>query len=476
MKDRPNIVFIMSDDHAAHAISAYGSRINQTPNLDRIAQRGMRMDNTHCVNSICTPSRANILTGQHSHMNGVRTLSERIDGNRDLLIQKLLKKAGYTTAIVGKWHLGQGQPHDPTGFDFHSVLQGQGPYFDPEMIEQGQKKKYAGYTTDIITDITLGWLENRDRTKPFFLCCHHKAPHRPWDPSPKYATLFDDRDIPEPETFYDDYANRSLAAAAATMRVGRDTDRTDTKGLPPKGLDELGVKRWAYQRYIKDYLRCVQSIDDSVGEVLNYLDEHDLSENTIVMYTSDQGFFLGDHGWYDKRFMYEHSLKMPFLVQWPKRIKAGSTCDEIFTNIDFAPTWLHAAGVEIPSQMQGVSGLPLWDGRTPHDWQQSLYYRYWMHTGGAITHGAHNVASHYGVRTKRHKLIYYYGKGYGLPGCSDDGLVAQLWQPEWELFDLETDPNEMRNVYHDPAYAKVVESMTAELDRLQAHYGDQGEH
>lgn len=269
---QPNILFIMSDDHAAHAIGASGSRINQTPHLDRLAAAGMRMDNCHCVNSICTPSRANILTGQHSHLNGVRTLAEKLDGTRDLLVQKLLQQAGYTTAMIGKWHLGQGEPHDPTGFDFYSVLQGQGPYFDPEMIEQGHKKQYTGYTTEVITDLTLQWLRSRDKARPFFCCCHHKAPHRPWVPSPRYATLFEDRDIPEPQTFYDDYANRSLAAASAAMRIGRDNLLDDTKGLPPAGLDETGVKRWAYQRYIKDYLRCVQSVDDSVGALLDYLD------------------------------------------------------------------------------------------------------------------------------------------------------------------------------------------------------------
>ncbi len=472
--DQPNILFIMSDDHAAHAISAYGSRINHTPHIDRLAEGGMRMDNCHCVNSICTPSRANILTGQHSHVNGVQTLADKIDGNRDLLIQKLLKNEGYTTAMVGKWHLGQGEPHDPTGFDFYSVLQGQGPYFDPEMIEQGKKKQYTGYTTEIITDLTLQWLDSRDKDKPFFFCCHHKAPHREWQPSPKYATLFDDRDIPEPETFYDDYSNRSLAAAAAHMRIGRDNKIADVKSLPPTGLDEQGVKKWAYQRYIKDYLRCVQSVDDSVGTLLDYLDASSLTDNTIVIYTSDQGFFLGDHGWYDKRFMYEHSLRMPFLIRWPAQIEAGSVCDEIFTNIDFAPTWLDAIGLDIPKDMQGVSGLPLWQGKTPENWQQSLYYRYWMHTGGGKQYG-HNVCAHYGVRTRTHKLIYYYGKSCGTTGSTDDP-VTPLWQPEWELFDLVKDPNEMKNVYHDPAYADVVKEMTAELERLQAKYGDTPEH
>ncbi len=471
---QPNILFIMSDDHAAHAISAYGSRINQTPNIDRLATGGLRMDNCHCANSICTPSRANILTGQHSHVNGVRTLADKIDGQREILVQKLLRQGGYTTAMVGKWHLGDGPPHDPTGFDYFSVLQGQGPYFDPEMVEPTGKKKYQGYTTEVITDLTLKWLEGRDKSKPFFCCCHHKAPHRPWNPSPKYATLFDDRDIPEPETFYDDYSNRSLAAAAAHMRVGRDMRPEDVKATPPVGLDEAGLKKWAYQRYIKDYLRCVQSIDDSVGALLDYLDANGLAENTIVIYTSDQGFFLGDHGWYDKRFMYEHSLRMPMLVRWPAEIAAGSTCNEILTNVDFAPTWLACAGLPIPQQMQGVSGLPLWRGQRPADWQQSLYYRYWQHTGGGVNFG-HNVASHYGVRTHRHKLIYYYGKGYGLPGTTKEP-VMHLWQPEWELFDLDKDPNELNNVYRDPAYATVVGEMTAELDRLQKKYGDTPEH
>jgi len=458
---RPNILFIMSDDHAAHAMSCYGSRINETPNLDRIANEGMRFDNCFCTNSICGPSRATILTGTYNHVNGMTTLATKMDG-RQLTFQKLLQKQGYQTAVIGKWHLGHGGVHDPTGFDYWDVLPGQGLYHDPEMIEFGKKRVVKGYVSDIITDKCLDWLEQRDGSRPFCLLYHHKAPHRHWEPDEKHASMYDGIDIPEPETFHDDYANRSAAAAAARMRVDRDLNEQDVKGPVPPGLSAAEEKSWKYQRYIKDYLRCVASVDDNVGRVLDYLDRKGLSDDTIVIYTSDQGFFLGDHGWYDKRFMYEESLRMPFVVRYPREIKPGSDSSDIILNVDFPLTFLDYAGIDPPEQMQGTSFRPLLRGELPEGWQTSFYYRYWMH----LAH--HHVYAHYGVRTQRHKLIYYYADALG-----QEGAVDEPRPPEWELFDLEKDPNEMVNVYGEPAYAQVVGDLKGELDRLQQQVDDE---
>ena len=458
---RPNILFIMSDDHASHAMSCYGSRINETPHLDRIAQGGMRFDNCFCTNSICTPSRATILTGTYNHVNNVTTLASKMDG-RQLTFPKLLQKQGYQTAVIGKWHLGHGGIYDPTGFDYWNVLPGQGLYHDPEMFEMGEKKVFKGYVTDIITDFSLDWLRERDKNRPFCLLCHHKAPHRQWEPDEKHARMYEDIDIPEPETFNDDYSNRARAAAEAKMRVERDLNPGDLKQPVPQDLTPEEEKSWKYQRYIKDYLRCVASIDDNVGRLLDYLDEEGLTDNTIAIYTSDQGFFLGDHGWYDKRFMYEESLRMPFIIRYPKEIKPGTVNDDIMLNVDFAPTFLDYAGIDIPEQMQGTSFRPLLNSQTPEDWQTSMYYRYWMH----LAH--HYVSAHYGVRTLRYKLIYYYGDALGQPGAVDESK-----EPEWELFDLEKDPYEMNSVYNDPEYAGVVKELKVELRRLQEEVGDE---
>ena len=460
MSGNPNILFIMSDDHAAHAMSCYGSRINQTPNLDRIANEGMRFDNCFCTNSICGPSRATILTGTYNHVNGMTTLSSKLD-NRQLNFAKLLQQDGYQTAVIGKWHLGQGPEHWPTGFDYYNILQGQGPYFDPEMVCNGEKITYQGYTTDIITDLSLDWLEKRDPDRPFCLLYQHKAPHRSWEPDEKHAHMYDDVDIPEPETFDDDYANRASAAAEAKMRVESDLNDRDLKQPVPEGLTPQEEKSWKYQRYIKDYLRVVAAVDDNVGRVLDYLDEQGLADDTIVIYTSDQGFFLGDHGWYDKRFMYEESLRMPFVIRYPREIDPGSVNRDIILNVDFAPTFLDYAGIEQPDSFQGASFRSLLQGDTPDGWQTSLYYRYWMH----LAH--HNVYAHYGVRTLRHKLIYYYADALGQPGAVDDTR-----EPEWELFDLEKDPQELNNVYADPDYVDVVAELKEELHRLQREVGD----
>ena len=453
----PNILFIMSDDHAAHAISAYGSKINKTPQIDRIAREGIRFDNCFVTNSICTPSRGAILTGQYSHKNGVYTLADSIDPKKTHLAS-LLREAGYQTAIVGKWHL----QSEPQGFDHWNILPGQGAYYDPVFITPEGKKQHTGYCTDIIGDLSLEFLKSRDKSKPFFLMSHHKAPHRAWQPGPKYKDWLENEEVPEPDNLYEDLTKRSEAAQRATLRVGDDMTLTDLKVPKPEGLAGRELRKWAYQRYIKDYLRCVRSVDDNVGRLLAYLDSEGLADNTIVVYTSDQGFFLGDHGWFDKRFMYEECLRMPFLMRYPKRVKPGTVNREMILNIDFAPTFLDMAGKKAPAWMQGISFAPLAAGKTPKDWRKSMYYRYWMHLGGG-----HTVTAHYGVRTHRHKLIYYYGQPLGKKGAVD-----QPTPPEWEMFDLEKDPREMHNVYESSAYTKVRDELKAELHRLKEQYGD----
>ena len=454
----PNIVFMMSDDHAAHAISAYGSKINRTPNIDRIAQQGARFDNCFVTNSICTPSRGCILTGQYSHLNGVKTLNDAIDPKKTH-VGHLLRDAGYQTGMIGKWHL----QTEPQGFDHWTILPGQGDYYNPVFITKDGRQKHEGYCTDLIGDLSLDFLQKRDKSKPFFLMSHHKAPHRNWQPGPKYKDFLNDRDIPEPDNLYEDAAKRSQAAQRATLRVGEDTTFSDLKVTVPEGLKGRELRKWAYQLYIKDYLRCVQSVDDNVGRMLDYLDAEGLKDNTLVIYTSDQGFFLGDHGWFDKRFMLEESLRMPFLARFPKLIKPGSVNRDMLLNLDFAPTFLDVAGQKAPEWMQGRSATPLMAGKAPRDWRKSMYYRYWMHLGGG-----HTVTAHYGVRTHTHKLIYYYGQGLGASGASKENTP-----PEWELFDLKKDPREMRNVYGDPAYRKVEQQLKTELTRLQQHYKDQ---
>ncbi len=459
---RPNIVFIMSDDHAAHAISAYGSAINETPQIDRIAQEGARFDNCFCTNSLCAPSRAAILTGVHSHLNGVLTLADDLDGRQETF-PKLMQAAGYQTGIFGKWHLGHGGNADPTGFDRWMILPDQGLYHDPEFFVMGERKKFDGYATDLITDFSLDWLRDRDRERPFMAMVHHKAPHRPWEPDEKHQHMYEDVDIPLPATFDDDYAHRSNAARNAKMRIERDLTFTDVRADVPEHLTPAERKNWLYQRYIKDYLRCVASIDDNVGRVLDYLDQENLTEDTVVIYTSDQGFFLGDHGWYDKRFMYEESLRMPFLMRYPREIPAGSVVDAMVTNVDFAPTFLDYGQLEPGERMQGRSFRGIAAGEVPPaDWPEAMYYRYWMH----LSH--HHVPAHYGIRTARYKLIYYYGEALGTTESIDTPT-----EPEWELFDLETDPMELRNVYADPSYADVAHDLTAELYRLKQEYRDE---
>ncbi|WP_029487927.1 sulfatase [Candidatus Epulonipiscium viviparus] len=488
--NQPNIVFIMTDDHASHSMSCYGSKINVTPNMDRIANEGMRFDNCFCTNSICAPSRAVILTGKHSHLNGVITLNDEFDG-RQQTFPKLLQKAGYQTGIIGKWHLGEGGYADPTGFDYYCVLHGQGEYFDPKMREQGEDKIFKGYATDIITDMSLNFIKDRDKSKPFMLMCHHKAPHRPWTVSAKYADLYKDEEILQPETFDDDYATRCDAAREAEMRIDNDfmyrdlklvpppTKRPMDKIPPPDSLEgytltpeETGVpvsfssyaelKNFKYQRYIKDYLRCVASVDDGIGQLLDCLNEEGIAEDTIVVYTSDQGFFLGDHGWYDKRFMYEESLRMPFVIKYPRAIKAGRVSDKMILNLDFAETFLDFAGVPIPDDMQGKSFRRILEDENAPAIQTAMYYRYWMH----LAH--HNIWSHYGIRTLDYKLIYYYAQALGKSGTIDEYREAA-----WELFDLKKDPHELNNVYDNPEYADLIVKLKDEMYKLKAEAEDE---
>ncbi len=463
---RPNIIFVFTDDHASHAISAYGSRINQTPNIDRLADEGMLFRNAFVTNSICAPSRAVILTGKHSHLNGIFTNRERFD-SAQVTFPKLLRQAGYQTAIVGKWHLKSA----PTGFDYWEVLPGQGDYYNPRFRTHGDTVRYTGYVTDIITDRALDWLQNaRDPDKPFMLMYQHKAPHRRWQPGPEHLTLYDDATIPEPPTLFDDYEGRTSAAKTQEMTIAQHMYDEDLKLVAPAQLNEEQLERWnaaygpkneafenaglsgddlvrwKYQRYIKDYLRTIASVDDNLGRVLDYLDEAGLAENTVVIYSSDQGFYLGDHGWYDKRWMYEESLRMPFIVRWPGVVQPGSENSDLVQNLDFAETFLEMAGVDVPADMQGTSLVPLLEGRTPADWRDAIYYHYWEYPAW------HMVRRHFGVRTQRYKLIYYYEID------------------EWELFDLENDPDELSSVYADPEYAEIVADLKARLAQMRAEY------
>jgi len=459
---RPNILFIMSDDHAAHAISAYGSQINETPQIDRLANEGARFDNCFCTNSICAPSRAVILTGRHSHLNGVLTLADDIDGRQETF-PKHLQAAGYQTAIFGKWHLGHGGHADPTGFDHWAILPDHGLYHNTNYWIDGELTPSVGYVTDQVTDMAIDWLGRRDPDRPFLAMVHHKAPHRPWDPDEEHQHMYEDIDIPLPPTFDDDYSNRSNAAKHATMRIESDFTHRDLKLDVPDGLSAAEEKHWKYQRYIKDYLRCVASIDDNMGRLLDYLDDEGLTEDTIVVYTSDQGFFLGDHGWYDKRFMYEESLRMPFLMRYPREIPAGSVVGALATNLDFARTFLDYAGVTPSEEMQGRSFRSVVAGNdAPGDWPHALYYRYWMHLAD------HGVPAHIGIRTQTHKLIYYYGEALGTSASIDIPT-----DPEWELFDLVNDPMELRNIYDDLANAGLVQELTGELYRLKEEAGDE---
>jgi len=480
----PNIIFIMSDDHSINAISSYGNSVNQTPNIDRIADEGVRFNQSFVTNSICAPSRAVMLTGKYSHVNGHVDNSKSFDGSQQTF-PKIMQQNNYQTALIGKWHL----KSEPTGFDYWNILPGQGNYYNPDFIEMGEKKRIEGYVTNLITDFTINWLDSQDTSKPFCLLMHHKAPHRTWMPELKNINKFDSIDIPLPDNFFDDYENRSTAAKEQKMSIWKDmymgydlkltTEENSTEVIQdidswainrlddeqrktwnkaymaknneyhqtqPKGED---LAKWKYNRYMQDYLGTIESVDESVGDILEYLDKNGLAENTIIVYTSDQGFYLGEHGWFDKRFMYEESHKMPLLIRYPKEIKKGIS-EKMVMNLDFAPTFLDYAGIQIPEDMQGESMRKILTEPDSEDWRNEVYYHYYEYPKGG-----HDVKRHYGVRTQRYKLIHYY---YDID--------------EWELFDLQEDPNEMNSLYGKPGYEDLVMELKQKLQDLRTKYKD----
>ena len=465
--EKPNILWIFSDDHSYQTIGAYGGRLekfNVTPNIDRIANEGMRFDRCYVSNSICGPSRAVLLTGKHSHLNGKKDNHGSFNHDQQNFAG-ILQKHGYQTAMIGKIHLNGSMQ----GFDYWDVLIGQGHYNNSQFISANGTVKSKGYVTDVITDKTLTWLKNgRDKDKPFMLMMHHKAPHRNWHPAKQHMNKYADIEIPEPPSLFDDYQGRGTAA--------KNQDMTIAKTMKMEGDVKLGGKyanhsqyrkrnayyeqhkptgkdlvKYKYQLYMKDYLRCIWSVDQSVGKVLDYLEEAGLADNTIVMYCSDQGFYMGEHGWFDKRFMYEESYRTPLLVRWPKHIKKGSVNTDLVQNIDFAETFLDLAEVTAPEDMQGESIVPLFKGNTPDNWRTSLYYHYYAYPS------THDVRKHEGVSEKRFKLIRFYGRD--VPNGE-----------EWELFDLKKDPQEMKSEYRNPEYATEVKRLKKELQRLKTYY------
>lgn len=458
---RPNVVFILTDDHAAHAIGAYGSVVNRTPRIDEIAQNGRRIDNCFCTNALCAPSRASILTGTYSHVNGVTTLETPIDASQPTFVS-LLKEAGYRTGILGKWHMGEGEGHDPQHFDRWAVLRGQGEYFNPQIKTEKGVEIVQGYATDLITDLAIEWVDSLEGDDPWCLLIHHKAPHRSWEPDEKHEGMYADP-IPVPDTFHDDYATRSIAAHHATMRIADYLTMEDLKRLPPEDLTYEQLALWKYQRYMEDYLSCVASIDDNVGRVIDWLRERGEFDDTLLVYTSDQGFFLGDHGWFDKRLMYDEALRMPLLVSYPARIpRGGAPMTQLVTNVDFAQTILECVGVEPHPRMQGQSFWPQLTDEPEKATREAVYYRYWENDDNH-----HRALAHYGIRTAQHKLIYFYNDGLGLPGTS-----GRSYPPEWELYDLHADPAELHNVYAEPAYRRVREELKVAMWQMQRDLED----
>ena len=486
---RPNIVFIMSDDHAVQALGAYGhpiARLAPTPNIDRIARNGATFANSFVTNSLCGPSRAAMLTGKFGHVNGFNKNGETFDG-RQPTWPRALKEAGYQTAVIGKWHIGR----TPEGlnFDYWKILDDQGEYYNPDFITEQGATREEGYATDLITRHSLEWLRTRrDPNRPFMLMVHHKAPHRNWMPAPRHLTKYQDVRFPVPDSYFDDYAGRP-AAARQEMTIYRDTHEghdlkmtkrvcsTELRHDPWPGafgrltpeqrrawdaaykpandamnaakLDGREMALWKYQRFMQQYLATLASVDEGVGQILDYLEANGLADDTIVVYTSDQGFFLGEHGWFDKRWIYEESMRTPLLVQYPGHIPAGARIDALVQNIDYAPTFLQYAGVRVPADVQGRSLKPLAEGKRVRDWRRSLYYHYYEFPA------FHAVRAHYGVRSDRYKLVRFYGDlNY------------------WEFYDLKVDPREMRNRIDDPAYRDEIARMKAELARLRRHYGD----
>ncbi len=473
----------MSDDHATHAISSYGSDLIETPNIDALAARGILFQNAFVTNSICAPSRAVILTGKHSHLNGVKDNRSRFDSSQ-VTFPKILQQHGYETAIVGKWHL----KSRPTGFDYWNVLPGQGDYYNPDLIKMGKDTAYTGYVTDVVTDMALDWLSSREKASPFMLMVHHKAPHRNWMPAGKHLDRFNDVEFPKPASFYDDYSGKphmknqkltvaehmditwdlklpcdTCAVSDANTWQRKNYERkynrftTSQKEAWDKGyqgeIEQFLVSNyspeelveWKYQRYLEDYLRCIVSIDENIGRMLQYLEENELGENTVVIYTSDQGFFLGEHGIFDKRYMYEESLRTPLIIAHPLHGNQVSRSKALVQNLDIAPTILDMVGAGIPEKMQGKSLLPLITNSASGEFRDAVYYQFYETGWG--------VSAHYGVRTQKYKLIHFTTE----PGS-------------WELYDLEEDPHEMNNLHGNPDYDHVIERLEAKLKKLQEQY------
>ena len=506
--ERPNILFIMSDDHAYQAISSYSDKLINTPNIDRIANDGILFSNACVTNSICAPSRAVILTGKHSHLNGKVDNGFPFDTTQ-VTFPQLFQKAGYQTAMFGKLHFG----NNPKGVDDFLILPGQGSYINPKFLGKEKDTIIQGYVTDVITDLTLNWFrEKRDKEKPFLMMYLHKAPHRPWWPSPEKFAEFYEKEFPEPETLFDDYKGRGSAAKSAEMNILTHMQYMHDSKIRPSTLEEMGEvdpdivyyridgteyrpgpggflvpfnrgnsdqiakynvtldkinndfkenwpkmndkekMQWKFQRYMQDYLATISSIDDNVGRVLDYLEENDLQDNTLVVYTSDQGFYLGEHGWYDKRFIYDESFKTPLLIKWPNKIKPGITNDEMVQNLDFAQTFLEVAGISSPDDMQGESLMPLLTGEEDRWTREEVYYHYYEYPS------VHMVKRHYGIVNKEFKLVRFY---YDVD--------------EWELYDRLNDPNEMNNVYDDPDYSEIVKDLKIKLAELRVKYKDSEE-
>lgn len=481
---RPNIVLIMSDDHAYQAISAYGYGLNNTPYIDSLAHEGIFFKHAFVNNSLCAPSRAAILTGKYSHLNGIKGNGDEVFDGSQVTFPKLLQQAGYQTAMIGKWHL----VSYPTGFDYWNILPAQGDYYNPDFINNGDTTRVKGYVTNLITSDALKWLDQRDTTRPFCVLVWNKAPHRDWMPEIKYLNEFDSVDIPVPATLFDEYSSRTRAAHEQKMEINRwlspnydlkeemfpekvhrydalwrgvfgrlnpeeqqafqDAYKPENDAFRKANLSGKDLTIWKYERYMKDYLRVIQSVDDNVGRVMNYLKAHGLDENTIVIYTADQGFYLGEHGWFDKRFMYKESFRTPLVMHWPSVIKPGQVNEDPVMNIDIAETLLDAAGVKIPGEMQGRSMLPILEGKKPENWREYVYYHYYE------SGGEHNVAKHVGIRSDRYKLIYFYEN------------------KEWELYDMKKDSEELKNVYDESDYKVVRDSLAQELCIQMKKYRD----
>lgn len=490
-KPPPNIVFFFTDDHAPHAIGAYGGWLKDvapTPNIDKLAAEGMLFERSYCANSICGPSRANIITGKHSHANGFRNNGDKFDGGQQTF-PKLLQSVGYQTAVIGKWHL----KSDPQGFDFWRILPGQGDYYNPILYDKDGRKRYQGYCTDVVTDMGIKWLkQDRDADKPFLLMCQHKAPHRTWMPALRHLTMFDGMDLPEAPTLFDQYEDNASGARYQEMEIDRHmslqsdlkvpegpgldftrallTDKSTlrnwktmtpeqqqvwTAAYKPKNdaakaakLTGRDLVRWKYQRYVKDYLRCIAGVDENIGRVMQAVRDAGLEENTVFVYSSDQGFYLGDHGWYDKRWMYEESFMMPLIIKWPGVTKPGSRNKDLVQNIDYAPTFLEMAGATIPDDIHGTSLVPLLRGETPENWRDRLYYHYYEYPS------VHMVPKHIGIAKQRWKLMHFYEFG------------------EYEMYDLQADPDELDNLAEKPEHAEMLAALKQELLELKAHFKD----